>query len=178
MTALGISLLIIGAIVIVAEAHVQSLGLLGGPGVIALGIGTVLAVSGLGGGLILGLATAVILTAVAAGALALSLGKGMAARSRRVRTGAEGMIGHVGVVQSWMEQPDDSPAAQSREAGRRARGVGEGKVLVDGALWHARRSLCDDDEEVVLHQGDPVVVERLNGLTLSVRPAEDWELIA
>jgi membrane protein implicated in regulation of membrane protease activity len=158
MTALGISLLIIGAIVVVAEAHVQSLGLLGGPGVVALGIGTVLAVSGLGGGLILALATAVVLTAAVAGGLALSLGKGMAARSRRVRTGAEGMIGHVGVVQSWMEPT--------------------GKVLVDGALWHARRSLCDDDEDVVIHQGDRVVVERLSGLTLSVRPAEDWELIA
>ncbi len=158
MTALGISLLIIGAVVVVAEAHVQSLGLLGGPGVIALGVGTVLAISGLGGGLILGLAMAVILTAAVAGALALSLGKGMAVRTRRVRTGAEGMIGHVGVVQSWMEST--------------------GKVLVDGALWHARRSLCDEDEDIVIHQGDRVVVERLNGLTLSVRPAEDWELIA
>jgi membrane-bound serine protease (ClpP class) len=157
MTALGISLLIIGAVVVVAEAHVQSLGLLGGPGVVLLGVGTVLAVSGLGGGLILGLATAVILIAAVAGGLTLSLRKGLAVRRRRIRTGAEGMIGHVGVVQSWMEPT--------------------GKVLVDGALWHARRSMCDDDEDVVIHQGDRVVVERLNGLTLSVRPAEDWELI-
>ena len=29
-----------------------------------------------------------------------------------------------------------------------------------------------------LHEGDPVVVERVSGLTLSVRRAEDWELIA
>ena len=29
-----------------------------------------------------------------------------------------------------------------------------------------------------LHQGDRVIVERLTGLTLSVRPAEEWELIA
>jgi membrane-bound ClpP family serine protease len=158
MTALGISLLIIGAVVVVAEAHVQSLGLLGGPGVILLGVGTVLAVSGLGGGLIAGVVTALILTAAVAGGLMLSLRKGMAVRRRRIRTGAEGMIGHVGVVQSWMEPT--------------------GKVLVDGALWHARRSMCDDDEDVIIHQGDHVVVERLNGLTLSVRPAEDWELIA
>jgi membrane-bound ClpP family serine protease len=157
MTALGVSLLIIGAIVVVAEAHVQSLGLLGGPGVVALGIGAVLAVSGLGGGLALAVVTAVLLTMAVAGGLALSLRKGMAARRRQIRTGPEGMIGHLGVVQTWLEPT--------------------GKVLVDGALWHARRSLCDDEDEVALHQGDKVVVERLSGLTLSVRPAEDWELI-
>ena len=27
-----------------------------------------------------------------------------------------------------------------------------------------------------LHEGDPIVVERLDGLTLAVRRAEDWEL--
>ncbi len=158
MTALGIALLVIGAVVVVAEGHVQSLGLLGGPGVILLGVGTVLAVSGLGGGLVLGLVTAVILVAVTAGVLTLSLSKGVAVRRRRVRAGPEGMIGHVGVVQSWAE-----PA---------------GKVLVDGALWQARRSACEPEEEVELNQGDQVIVERLTGLTLSVRPAEEWELIA
>ena len=53
MTALGVSLLVIGAIVIVVEAHVPTLGLLGGPGVIALGVGAMLAISGLGGGVAL-----------------------------------------------------------------------------------------------------------------------------
>jgi membrane-bound serine protease (ClpP class) len=157
MTALGISLLIIGAIVVIAEAHVQSLGLLGGPGVVLLGAGTVLAVSGLGGGLILGLLTAVILVAATAGVLTLTLSKGMAVRGRRVRAGPEGMIGLVGTVQSW--------------------NAGAGKVLVDGALWQAQRSACEPEDEVALHQGDRVVVERLKGLTLSVRPAEEWELI-
>ena len=51
-------------------------------------------------------------------------------------------------------------------------------MAVDGALWRARRSLGpDDDEAHELHTGDPVVVEHLNGLTLSVRPAEEWELL-
>jgi membrane protein implicated in regulation of membrane protease activity len=35
----------------------------------------------------------------------------------------------------------------------------------------------DEPEEPELHAGDPVVVERLSGLTLSVRRAEDWELV-
>ncbi len=51
-----------------------------------------------------------------------------------------------------------------------------GSVLVDGALWRARRSLTDDEDEGELHAGDPVVVERLSGLTVAVRRAEDWEL--
>ena len=46
-------------------------------------------------------------------------------------------------------------------------------MLVDGALWRARRSWAEDDEE--LEAGDPVVVERVSGLTLGVRKAEEWE---
>jgi membrane-bound ClpP family serine protease len=157
MTALGVSLLIIGAIVVVIEAHVSSLGLLGGPGIVALAAGSVLAISGLGGGLVLGIVTAFLLVAAGVGVLAVSLRKGMAVRRRRVRAGPEGLIGHLGTVQNWTD-----PA---------------GKVVVDGALWHARCSQCDDAEPE-LHPGDKVVVERLSGLTLSVRPAEDWELIS
>ena len=79
-------------------------------------------------------------------------------RHRRVRTGAEGIIGHLGTVRSWADA--------------------SGSVTVDGALWRARRSLGpDDDEAHELHAGDPIVVEHLNGLTLSVRPAEEWELL-
>jgi membrane-bound serine protease (ClpP class) len=59
----------------------------------------------------------------------------------------------VGVVRSWT--------------------AGGGQVLVDGALWRARHSWADDGEE--LGEGDPVVVERVSGLTLAVRRAEDWE---
>jgi membrane-bound serine protease (ClpP class) len=155
MTALGVSLLIVGAIVIVAEAHVPTLGMLGGPGVVAVGLGAVLAVSGLGGGLALALITALVLVASGIGVVALSLHKGLAVRRRRVRAGPEGLIGHLGVVRSWAEST--------------------GSVLVDGALWRARRSILDE-EVCELHTGDPVVVEHLSGLTVGVRRAEDWEL--
>jgi membrane-bound ClpP family serine protease len=53
MTAIGIALLVVGAIVVLVEAHVSSLGILGGPGVVALAVGAVLAVAGLGGGVAL-----------------------------------------------------------------------------------------------------------------------------
>jgi membrane-bound ClpP family serine protease len=156
MTALGVALMVMGAIVIVVEAHLPSLGMLGGPGVLALGVGAVLAISGLGGGIVLGLLSAFGLVAVSSALLVLSLRKGLAVRRRRVSAGPEHLIGHMGVVQSWSD------------AG--------GKVLVDGALWRARRSLTDDEELEELHVGDEVVVERRNGLTLAIRRAEDWEL--
>jgi membrane-bound serine protease (ClpP class) len=156
MTAIGITLLLVGAILVAIEAHVPRLGVLGGPGVIALAAGAVLAVGGLGGGIAVGVATAVVLAVAGAGILALTFRKGIAVRRRRVRAGAEGLVGQLGVVRRW-EEP-------------------RGKVMVDGCLWHARRS-WGDEEEADLHEGDHVVVEKLDGLTLAVRPAEQWELI-
>jgi membrane-bound serine protease (ClpP class) len=155
MTALGIALLVVGAIVVTVEAHVPTLGVLGGPGVIALSVGAVLAVAGLGGGLVLGLVAAFTLAAIGVGVVGLSVSKGAAVRRHRVRTGAEGIIGQLGVVRRW-EQP-------------------AGTVLVDGALWSARPSIPDAQP---LESGDQVVVERVTGLTLCVRKAEDWELVA
>jgi membrane-bound serine protease (ClpP class) len=162
MTALGVSLLVVGSILVVVEAHVPTLGALGAPGVVALASGAVLTVAGLGGGVVVGVLAALLLTAVSAGVLTVSVRKGMATRRRRITAGPEGLIGHVGVVRSWHERA--------------------GKVLVDGALWHARRTQGvfedDDPDDAVpeLHPGDHIVVERLSGLTLGVRPAEDWEL--
>jgi membrane-bound ClpP family serine protease len=156
MTVLGMSLLLVGAIVIVIEAHVPTLGVLGAPGVIALAVGAVLAVSGLGGGLAIGLLAAFVLSAVGLSVVALSVTKGAAVRKRQIRTGPEGMIGHIGVVRSWSHRT--------------------GSVLVDGGLWRARLAWPGDEPEHQLNAGDEIVVERLNGLTLAVRRAEEWEL--
>jgi membrane-bound serine protease (ClpP class) len=49
-----------------------------------------------------------------------------------------------------------------------------GQILVDGALWRARP--CWEEDDKALRVGDHVVVERVSGLTLSVRRAEEWEL--
>jgi membrane-bound serine protease (ClpP class) len=155
MTALGIALLVIGGVVVILEAHVQSLGFLGAPGVAALTAGAVLTVTGLGGGIALVIACALALAVVGVAVVGLSLTKGIAVRRRRIQTGSEGIVGHLGVVRRWGE-PD-------------------GTVLVDGALWRARLSLPD---EVALCEGDHVVVERVSGLTLCVRKAENWELVA
>ncbi len=125
-----------------------------------MAVGAVLAITGLGAGVLLAPAGWRRAGGAGASGVLLSVRKGGAVRHRRVRTGAEGIIGHVGTVRTWTEA--------------------SGSVTVDGALWRARRSLGpdDDDEEPrELHTGDPVVVEHLNGLTLSVRPAEEWELL-
>ena len=155
MTALGIALLLIGATLVVVETHVASLGTLAVPGALALGVGAVLAVSGLGGGIIIALTMAVLLSAGGLALASVAVRESKNVRRRRVRTGSEGLVGRVGVVQSWGEPI--------------------GRVRVDGALWQARRSLADD-ESGDLHTGDPIVVERLSGLTLAVRRAEEWEL--
>jgi membrane-bound serine protease (ClpP class) len=156
MTTLGVSLLVLGAVMIMLEAHVPTLGVLGGPGVVALGVGAVLAVSGIGAGVAVAALASLLVVAVGGGVVTLSVGKGLAVRRRRVRAGPERLIGHVGVVRTWADRA--------------------GSVLVDGAIWRARRS-WSEEEQVELHEGDPIVVERLDGLTLAVRRAEDWELV-
>jgi membrane-bound ClpP family serine protease len=156
MTALGVSLLVLGALVVVVEAHVPTLGLLGGPGVVALVAGAVLIVGGLGGGLAITLVAALVLACAGLGVMAVSLRKAVSVRRRRIRSGPEGLISHLGVVRNWGEPT--------------------GQVLVDGAIWKARRS-WGDEEPADLQAGDHVVVERLDGLTLVVRRADEWELI-
>jgi membrane-bound ClpP family serine protease len=157
MTSLGLLLLVIGAVVAIAEAHYPTHGVAGGIGVVILAVGAVLAISGAGASVLVGLLAGVILAGAGAGVLVAVMKRGVAARQLRVRTGAEGLIGHIGVVRNWAD--------------------GTGNVDLDGAVWRARRSEQPGDEIPELHAGDSVVVERLTGLTLSVRPAEEWELL-
>jgi membrane-bound serine protease (ClpP class) len=150
-------LLVIGALVAVSEAHFPAHGISGGLGVLAMAVGAVLAISGLGAGLLLALVAGVALAGSGATLTALTVKHGLLARKQRVKGGAEGLIGHVGVVRAWADET--------------------GNVALDGALWQARESLSSAEEPVALHAGDTVVVERLSGLTLCVRRAEEWELL-
>ena len=56
MTALIVALVVLGASLLIAEAHVVSYGVLGFAGVAALGLAGVLAVEAAGGSALLGLA--------------------------------------------------------------------------------------------------------------------------
>ncbi len=151
MVLLGIALLGIGAGLLIAEAHVPSFGALGIGGVIALVAGAALAVDGSGGGTALVVAIAVVVALASLALLVVIARATITAARPRARTGAEGLVGHVGVVRSTL-----APV---------------GQVFVDGALWRAKPCLAED-----LNVGDQVVVDRVQGLVLSVRRAEEWEL--
>jgi membrane-bound ClpP family serine protease len=156
MIAAGLVLLVIGFLLGLSEAHNPSHGIAGGGGLLLMAVGVVFAVSGLGAGVAIGLAGGVALAAVGGGALTLTVKR--SSEVRRLRGGAEGLIGQIGTVRSWTDE--------------------DGNISVQGATWRARRSPSPDEDELEpLHTGDRVVVERLSGLTLSVRAAEDWELL-
>ena len=154
MSGIGLLLVLVGAALVVAEAHVPSHGALGTAAAVALatGIGLLVSGAGLGAAAVLG---AVVATALFSLALVLLMArKGLATRRIRARGGAEGLVGRLGEV--------------------RAPPAPVGCVFVDGALWRARR--WDLEGEPELQPGDPVVIEQVSGLTLTVRPAEEWEV--
>jgi membrane-bound ClpP family serine protease len=154
MVILGIVLVLLGAALLAAEAHLPTYGVLGLTGLAALVTGGVVAVGASGGGLALVLVVGLVLTLIAGGALAAAVRGAASVVRRPARTGGEGIVGHVGVVRHVLEPV--------------------GQVFVDGALWRARPAW---EEPEGLREGDPVVVEQINGLTLSVRRAEEWELL-
>ena len=152
MTEVGLALVLVGAALLVAEAHVSG-GVLGVFGGMALAGGAAFAIGGTGAGVALVVAAMLAAVAVTGAWLAVAARKSLEARRRQVTSGREALSGRPGVVRSW---------------------TGEGgQVFVDGALWRARRSIVEEDGE--LDAGDAVVVERVTGLTLAVRRAEEWE---
>ena len=151
MVEAGVALLVVGAALLVAEAHVPS-GLLGAAGGIALAGGAALALAGLGGSAVVVFAAVLGAVLVSGVWLGLAASKSLKARRLRSAAGREALSGRMGVVRRW-EGAD-------------------GQVFVDGALWRARPSWPDEPRPAA---GDAVVVERVSGLTLAVRRAEEWE---
>lgn len=156
MNVLGLVLLLVGTMLVVAEMHAPSLilGLSGGASLIA---GAIILIAGVGASEIVVIPVGIVLAAVVCAWGFAAARSAARSRGTRVRAGAEALCGRVGVVRRWSESA--------------------GQVFIDGALWRARPSPLDDDE-AEFREGEPVVVERVSGLTLSVRRAEEWELIA
>ena len=150
MSTAGFLLVLVGATLVVAEAHVPSHGVLGVSAAVALAAGIGLIVSGAGLGAAAVIGTALVTALFSLALVGLVVRKGMATRRIRARGGAEGLIGHVGEART------------------------EDRVFVDGALWRARQWGLDG--EPAIQPGDLVVIERVSGLTLTVRPAEEWEV--
>ena len=154
MVTIGIAWVVVAVLLVLAEAHLSTGGLIGLGALVALVGGVVLVAAGAGAGP-LTVALAALGACAALAACVVSLARATrAVRRLRPRAGVEAMVGHVGVVR------------ESSDAIR---------VLVDGGLWRAQPSPLE--REGALHDGDRVVVERVNGLTLGVRKAEEWELI-
>ena len=152
MTDIGLALVLVGAALLVVEAHVAG-GVIGVFGGMALAAGAGFLIGGAGGGIALVVVAMIAAVLVTGGWLAIATRKSLEARRRQIASGSEALCGRPGVVRSW-------------------NGEG-GQVFVDGALWRARLSVLEEDEQ--LDAGDAVVVERVNGLTLAVRKAEEWE---
>lgn len=155
MVILGIVLVLTGAGLMVAEAHLPTYGLLGLAGLASLVAGGAIAVDASGGGPALVLVVTLVLLLVAGAALATVVRGAVGIARKRSSTGVEALVGHVGVVRHELEPV--------------------GQVFVDGALWRAQPCWEDGDRDH-LREGDKVVVERVKGLTLGVRRAEEWEL--
>ncbi|MDP9227991.1 MAG: serine protease [Actinomycetota bacterium] len=153
MSTFGIVLLLVGAALAVAEAHVPTHG---SASVAAIGAGLVLVlvVAGAGVRLVLALAVGLAAGAVGEGSLWIVLRKALTARGMAVRRAAEGLVGRVDEVRAV-------PAPL-------------GKVFLDGAIWRARMWAGDEEGEV--RRRDPIVVDRVDGLALTVRYAEEWEV--
>lgn len=153
MFALGLVLVVVAMLLVLVEAHLATGGLVAGGALVALICGVTLLLIGTGAALP---AVLTVVAGVCAGSVAVlvlavrCLGS---VRRLRPRSGVDAMVGHIGVLRKR-----DSAAG----------------VFVDGGLWRAQPSPLE--EAGALHDGDPVVVERVNGLTLGVRKAEEWEL--
>ena len=128
-------------------------GALGVAGGAALAGGAAIALAAAGGGAAVVIGAVLGVMAATGLWLAFATRKALATRRLKSASGREALMGRCGVVRRWQN--------------------GNGQVFVDGALWHARPSWPDSDDQ--LNAGDAVVVERVTGLTLGVRRAEEWE---
>jgi membrane-bound serine protease (ClpP class) len=141
----GLLLILLAFGLFAAEAFVISHGALAAGGVVSLAFGGLLLFDTDSEAFEISVPV-VLLTAVALGGFfAWIISKAVQARHAQVHTGTEELIGAHGEVRS--------PLAPT------------GHVFVKGALWRAR---SDHDG---LEVGDDVVVESVDGLTLTVAPA-------
>ena len=147
MFALGLLLVLVGALLVAAEAHVPSHGALGAGAVAALAAGVALLFTAAGSAALVAVFAALGVAAGGTGWLYVLVRKALATRRLQARNT---LIGRVGIARA----PDC--------------------VFVDGALWRARQWGLEGEAPIA--RGDPVVVEHVNGLTLTVRPAEEWEV--
>jgi membrane-bound serine protease (ClpP class) len=152
---LGLILVLVGATLMVVEAHVPSHGVVGTAAALALAAGVVLALADAGAATGTVVAAGVVVALVGLAVAWLLMVKSLAAHRLALRSGPPALTGRVATVRTVPEPI--------------------GQVAIDGALWRAR--LWDfGDDDAPLAEGSAVVIESIEGLTLTVRPAEEWEV--
>ena len=155
MSLLGVGLMLFGVVLVVAEAHVPAHGAIAAGAAAALTAGVVLTLSAAGAAAAAVIAAGVTVALSGLAVAWLLAAKAIAAHRTAVRSGPRALAGRVATVRT-------APAPV-------------GRVQLDGALWRAR--IWEPDEErAPLAEGSAVIVESIEGLTLTVRPAEEWEV--
>jgi membrane-bound serine protease (ClpP class) len=143
VTAAGVLLLALAIALFVAEGHLNTNGLVGAGGVVALILSGLLLFNS-GEGADVSIPVVVAAGLVLGGFLAFAIRKAADARHEPVRTGYEELVGAEAEVRAPLDP--------------------EGQVWVAGALWQARLA----DEGAAVPAGERVVVDSVDGLTLLV----------
>jgi membrane-bound serine protease (ClpP class) len=147
VTAAGVLLLLLAVGLLAAETQVASGGILGGAGAGALVAGVLLLYDTGSEAFAVSVPAAIAAGVLLGGFVLFAASKGLAARRPRARGGPEELVGELGVVRAPLDPL--------------------GQVFLRGALWRARSA----DPEARLAQGRWVEVKAVEGLTLTVRPA-------
>lgn len=148
MVLLGVVVVVLGLAVVVVEAHASTGGVLAVAGVMGVAAGAGLIMAGSGAPLVLAVPVAVLLAVLGLLGTLLMARKVIAAGNQEPLTGPSALVGAVATVRSWSQD--------------------EGQVSADGTLWRA--VLSSDWQDSRPLPGESVVVETLDGLTMSVRP--------
>ncbi|MFD4181950.1 NfeD family protein [Rhodococcus sp. NPDC058514] len=154
MTTLGLLALVVGVLLIVVEAHTPTAGALGVAGTLLATAGVWMLFTSDGAGPLIAVPVTVGVAVVGLGVIALAGRKVLVARRLPVHSGPESLIGSDAVVRNWTGS--------------------HGQVETAGGLWRAKMEFgYEQDPEPA--EGESVVVERIRGLTLTVRHREPWE---
>ncbi len=142
----GLGLILLGVALMVSEAFVPGIGVLGIGGVAAFSVGSIMLFETGAAGQELSWKLVAAVALSSAGFFMVVLAMAVKARKRPVVSGSELMIGSLARVIDW-------------------RG-GRGRVRAQGEVWNAL-------SEVPLKRGQEVCVTALDGLTLSVEPRSE-----
>ena len=142
----GLMLIILGAVLFIAEINMMSYGLLSVSGAISIFLGSIMLIDS--DDPAMQISRAVLYPTLGMTLLVTAGTIYLAARSSQLSTstGLEGLVGEAGVVKETLNP--------------------QGRILVHGEIWNA-------ESDVTISEGEKVVVESVAGLTTKVRKASE-----